>query len=105
MAVQPVDLGGDQSPGAHKVGLATDPADAAVGVSQNKPQVLGEATTVATHGISMVQAGAALAAGLPVTTDSDGRALGLGTGDATYGITVGSSGAADELIPVLLRLN
>ncbi len=92
--------------GAHQVGLAdTTSGEHPVGVVQNKPQRVGEAATVATHGISMVQAGAALAAGVGVKTDSVGRAAATSGSDVLLGITVGACGAADELIPVLLRVN
>lgn len=91
--------------GAHQVGLCTAAADLSVGVLQNKPQRTGEAATVATHGISMMQSGALLAAGVAVTSDSTGRAVAVAGAEVARGITVDACGAANELIPVLLRVN
>lgn len=94
---------------AHTVGLATAAAnEVVVGVAQNKPQVVGAAVTVATHGISMVEAGAAVTAGEPVKLDSVGRVINAtrGTDNAVYvGVAVQGSTAAGQLVAVLLRLN
>lgn len=95
--------------GAHQVGLCTAASnEIAVGVMQNKPQVVGQAATVAVAGISMVQSGAAVTAGVPVKVDSTGRAIAAtpGTDAALYvGVAVGSAAAADQLIPVLLKVS
>lgn len=91
---------------ANTVGLATAAGgEIPCGVVQNKPQRLNEAATVATHGISMMQSGAALAAGIGVKTDSTGRAVATSGSDVVLGITVGATAAADQLVAVLLRLN
>ena len=89
---------------AHQVGLATTKAsDIAVGVMQNKPQVTGQAATVAIRGISNVMAGEAIAVGAAVTTDSTGRAItGTPGTDKCYGIALAAATAANTLVPVLL---
>lgn len=89
--------------GAHQVGLATADADACVGVMQNKPQVQGQAATVAIHGVSMVMAGAAFDAGDAVGPDSEGRAV--TTAGTARGIALAAAGQANELVPVLLLVS
>jgi hypothetical protein len=88
---------------AHQVGLCTAAADKCVGVMQNKPQVSGQAATVGIRGISNVMAGAAVAAGASVESDATGRAV--TSAGAGIGIALAAAGAANELIPVLLRAN
>lgn len=95
--------------GAHQVGLAVTTAnEVIVGVMQNKPQVVGQAATVAIHGISMVQTGSGgVTAGAAVKVDTTGRAVAatLPTDIAlVVGIAVGTAAAADQLIPVLLKV-
>ena len=90
--------------GANQCGLSTAGADVSVGVMQNKPQVVGQAATVAIHGVSMVMAGAALDAGDKVEADSEGRAVTVDTGVAC-GIALAAAGQANELIPVLLQVS
>lgn len=88
--------------GSHQCGQATAATDAVVGVLQNKPQVAGQAATVALRGVSNVMAGAVLAAGVTVTCDVTGRAI---AGAANVlGITLAASTAADQAVPVLLKL-
>lgn len=92
---------------AHTVGLSvTKATDRAVGVMQNKPQVVGQAVTVATQGVSNMMAGAAVAAGAAVTCDSTGRAItGTPGTDQIFGIALAAASAANTLIPVLLQVN
>lgn len=89
--------------GEHSVGLSTLATDSAIGVLQNKPQGVGHAATVAIHGVSMVEAGAAVAAGATVAGDTSGRAVANAAN--IRGVAIHSAAAAGELIPVLLRLN
>lgn len=89
--------------GAKQCGLATAAGDAVVGVCQGKPQVAGEATTVAIRGVSRVMAGGAFAAGAKVDTDSTGRAV-VAAG-AGIGIALEAATVANELTSVLLRCN
>lgn len=90
---------------AHQVGLATTKAsDIAVGVLQNKPQVVGQAATVGFAGVTNVMAGAAITAGSAVTCDANGRAItGTPGTDKCYGVALAAAGVAGELLPVLLR--
>lgn len=90
--------------GAHQVGLSTAGSDTAIGVMQNKPQVAGQAATVAIHGVSMVMAGAALDAGDSVESDSTGRAITATTGNVN-GIALAAATQANELVPVLLQVS
>ena len=90
--------------GANQVGLATAEADTVVGVMQNKPQVAGQAATVAIHGVSMMMAGAAFDAGDAVVADAEGRAVAGTTGEAR-GIALAAAGQANELVPVLLQVS
>lgn len=94
---------------AHTVGLCTTASnEVPLGVAQNKPQVVGGAVTVATHGISMVEAGAAVTAGEPVKLDSVGRVINAtrGTDAALYvGVAIQGSTAAGQLVAVQIRLN
>lgn len=94
---------------AHTVGLCTAATnEVVVGVAQNKPQIVGASVTVATHGISLVEAGAAVTAGEPVKLDSVGRVINAtrGTDAAVYvGVAIQATTAAGQLVPVLLRLN
>lgn len=94
--------------GAHQVGLCTAAAnEVPIGVMQNKPQVVGQAATVAYQGVSMVQSGGAVTAGAAVKVDSTGRAVAatLPTDAAVVvGVAIGTSAAADQLVPVLLTI-
>lgn len=92
--------------GAHQVGLCTGAAnEQCVGVMQNKPQVVGQAATVAIHGVSMVQAGGGISAGNIVKTDGNGQVVAgvLGT-DTALGIAIGGA-SSGQLVPVLLRIS
>jgi hypothetical protein len=88
--------------GAHQVGAVTAGTDAIVGVLQNKPQVEGQAATVGIFGVSNVMAGAAVAAGANVQSDTSGRAITLAAG-ANVGVALAAATGAGQLIPVLLR--
>ena len=89
--------------GAHQAGLAGAGGDA-VGILQNKPQHAGEAATVAISGVSLVVAGGTLAAGDPVSSDGDGKAIKTTSTNVALGRVV--IGAAEgELASVLLRMN
>lgn len=92
--------------GAHQVGLAVTTAnEVIVGVLQNKPQVVGQACTVAIGGVSMVQAGGTVAAGNIIKTDTVGRAVAGTPGtDVPVGIAIGSA-AVGQLVPVLLLVS
>jgi Uncharacterized conserved protein (DUF2190) len=90
--------------GAHTCGLCDDPTDDAMGVMQSKPQVTGQAATVAIFGVSNVMAGAAITAGALVTSDSTGRAVTTTTAADVMGIALGDASGANVLVPVLLKV-
>ena len=92
--------------GVQTVGLCTANTDASIGVVQSKPQVAGQAATVAIRGVSFVISGAAVTAGNEVTADAQGRAIALpGSGSpVTYGIALTTTAAAGELVSVLLKV-
>lgn len=92
--------------GAHQVGLVDDPTDLAIGVMQNKPQVAGQAATVAIRGITNVISGGAVDAGDEVSADATGRGITAdGVDDLVYGIALAATTAENQLFPVLLRVN
>jgi hypothetical protein len=74
------------------------------GVLQDDPDADGVPGALAIAGVSKVVAGAALAAGLDVTSDSTGRAVAAATGDEVAGTTMGAATGAGSIIPVLLRV-
>jgi hypothetical protein len=90
--------------GADTVGLCTVNTDTVVGVLQNKPQVVGQAATVAIRGITnMVVGVGGLAAGAAVGTDGTGRAIAAVSTKQAIGILLQPSSAVGEVLPVLLR--
>lgn len=89
--------------GAHQVGLATAASDPIVGVIQNKPQVTGQAATVAIRGITNVVASAAITAGATVTSTATGTAV--TSASNVVGIAITSATVAGQLVSVLLRIN
>lgn len=89
--------------GVHTVGLATSGTDLIIGVMQNKPQVTGEAATVAIFGVSNVISGGIVAAGDEIQTANDGRAV-KQTAGQRVGIALGAAAAAGQLVPVLLTV-
>lgn len=91
--------------GLHQVGLCTAATDDAIGVMQNKPQVTGQAATVAIFGVSNVMSGAGgISAGDLVTADANGRAVSTVTAADVMGIALGDASGANELVPVLLKV-
>jgi hypothetical protein len=73
--------------GANQVGLTKSAGDVVVGVIQNKPQTVGEATTVAIRGISKVVAGDVVTAGAEVTSDNAGRVIPVAQLSATTNLS------------------
>lgn len=73
----------------------------AVGVLQNDPDIL-QAATVMVFGVSKVIAGAALDAGMLVTSDLEGRAVEAGVGDGIVGVALTVAENADEIVSILL---
>lgn len=90
--------------GAKTVGLCTADEDLSVGVLQNKPQVTGQAATVAIRGITNVIAGANdLNAGDEVSSDAEGRAILAVTGKVVVGVVLTDSTTVGEAVPMLIR--
>lgn len=87
--------------------LCAAATDVPVGVLQNRPGN-GEAATVGYHGITKVQADAALSAGAQIGTSADGQAdaktPGTDTTEYVVGIVVGGAGAAGELAEALISI-
>lgn len=108
----PTDNSGNQyravkQTGTRQVGLTAAATDVVIGVLQNKPQVTGEAATVATYGISKVRVNGAVSAGAAVYLAADGRGTATGTPGTTtkLGIANTAAAGANELIAVLLQIN
>lgn len=94
--------------GAHQAGLATAAAnERVIGVLQNKPQVVGMASTVAMEGISLAEAGGTVAAGDGIKVDSNGRSVTWVAGTDDEGLRVGTAvtaAASGQLFSVLIRI-
>lgn len=93
--------------GAHRCGRAAAQTDDVIGVCQNKPQVVGGATTVAFSGVTMMMAGAAVAAADKISSDNQGRGVplgGAGAGALQYGVAVDAAAAAGHLFPMLIKV-
>jgi hypothetical protein len=89
--------------GPHQVGMAVAADANVIGVLQNKPQGVGHAATVGYQGVSKVRVGVAVAAGGDVYADASG--FGAATGTNKLGIALMAATAANQVIPVLLRVN
>lgn len=94
---------------AHTAGLAVAAAnEVVIGVLQNKPQYLGDPCTVAIRGVVLVTAGVGgLTAGDAVKVENTGKGVNATLpGDLALVVGVAlETGAADSLVPVLLRAN
>ena len=92
---------------ARQVFRANSDDDVIVGVLQNKPKAEGRAATVRIGGTAKVVAGAAVAAGDRVTTDSQGRAIKSTYSNADLvsqlGVAITAATAAGQLIEVLVN--
>lgn len=91
--------------GPHQCGLAGAADLNVLGVLQNKPQGTGHAATVGFHGVSKVRAAAAIAAGADVYADASGLGTSTAGTGSKLGIALMAATAANQLIPVLLRMN
>src|SRR5690606_7938190 len=76
--------------------VKTGAGEQAVGVLQNKPKS-GEVATVATSGISVCKAGAAITAGAKVTSDASGLAVTATDDDLVIGTAYSGAANANEL--------
>jgi hypothetical protein len=77
-----------------------------IGVNTDLAIASGERVEVMTHGIAWVEAGAAIAVGLPVTSDASGRGVAAapaaGTNNRIIGFALEAAVAAGDQIRVLL---
>jgi hypothetical protein len=81
--------------------LADDGTDA-IGVSQNDPAI-DEACAIEVYGLSICEAGEAIAAQDYITSDATGRGKTATTGERIHGVALTAAGAAGEYFTVLLR--
>ncbi|MFI3171098.1 MAG: DUF2190 family protein [Eubacteriales bacterium] len=88
--------------GANGLVLASANTDVVIGVLQRQA-IASEAATVMVDGITMMKASAAIAKGALVTTDANGDAV-TWTENNVIGIALEAASAANDIIPVLLRL-
>lgn len=89
--------------GKSQVGLCKAAADRAIGVLQNKPQVTGQAAQVGIWGVTLMQAGGAIAAGDMITSDATGQAVKASDAATSRGTAITSAANAGELVSVLLQ--
>lgn len=87
---------------AGKSVVAAGAGEAGIGIIQNKPAA-NEGATIAISGVSKAVAGAVIAVNAEVTADANGKLVTATTGDYVIGTALVAAGAANELIPVLLR--
>jgi hypothetical protein len=77
-----------------------------IGVNSDLTIASGERVEIMTHGIAWVEAGAAIAVGLPVTSDASGRGVAAapaaGTNNRIIGFALEAAVAAGDQIRVLL---
>ena len=89
-----------------EVALAAAATDACIGVSHEISADKGERLDVWHVGIVLVEAGAAIARGAPVASDSTGRGItaapGTGVNARVVGFALEAAGAAGDLVRVLL---
>lgn len=84
-----------------QVAAASEIAD---GVAQDTVSTVGHALEVQTDGITLIEAGAAIAAGAEVTSDASGRAVTAASGNVAHGKMVGAAaGAAGEYVQIKLK--
>lgn len=89
--------------GPHQCGLATAPEDV-IGVMLNKPQVPGDAATVAIRGVVILRAGGEIEAGAKVTANAQGKAVTATEDDRVLGTAITNVKEDDLQVSVLLTL-
>ena len=92
--------------GADTVEQAAAVLNTLIGVNTDLPIVSGERVEVMMQGIAWVEAGAAIAVGVPVTSDSSGRGIAAapaaGANQRIIGFALEAAVAAGDQIRVLL---
>ena len=87
---------------------ATASTESLIGIFQHITSAVGEEVRVALDGISKVKLGGIVTRGDRLTSDANGKAVAVGAVAGTNYNSIGTalaSGAADDLIPVLLNFN
>lgn len=74
------------------------------GVLQNKPDAAGKAATVAVRGVSKVSAAGVITRGDIVSSDANGEANTIASGDYPLGRALESATAAHDIISVQLMI-
>jgi len=88
---------------AKKVSYCATQGMNAVGVLTDAPDTAGDAANVAYRGVAKVEAGAAVAAGAAVMTDSVGRCITAADGGRVLGYAIFAASGAGEKISVALQ--
>ena len=92
---------------AETVVLAAAATDSLLGVNADTAPALNERCDIALSGIAFVEAGAAVALGAPVTTDTVGRGItaapAAGVNNRIIGFALEAAAAAGDVIRVLLQ--
>jgi hypothetical protein len=89
---------------AGRAALQTSAGANCDGVLQNKPAAIDRAAGIATGGISKVSCSEAIAAGAKVAVHTTGQAKTAVSGNRVLGVAVEAATAANDIIPVLLKL-
>lgn len=74
------------------------------GVLQNKPDAAGKAATVAVRGITKMSAGAAFSRGDILSSDANGEAITVGSGDYPLARALEAALAAHDIVSVQLMI-
>lgn len=85
---------------ATQLAAATEVAD---GVATDAQATVGGAVEIQTAGICLMEAGAAITAPGPVTSDADGKAIPATAGDVVHGKALTTTAADAEMVAVLLK--
>jgi len=101
--VQAVQSNDTTEGGVYQAAQASAATDAVVGVA-GWDAAINELFPVVSEGIVPVTAGAAITAGLPVTTDANGKAIAATAANRVYGICMTAASGVDVDAEILLTL-
>lgn len=91
--------------GSTGIAVVSGSGGKAVGVLQDKPAALGRAGCVQYDGVTKVKAGAVVAKGADIMSNTSGQAITCTTGLVSQGTALEAATAAGDLIAVLLKCN
>lgn len=74
------------------------------GVLQNKPDAAGKAATIAVRGVTKISAGAAFSRGDILSSDGNGEAITVGSGDYPLARALEAALAAHDIVSVQLMI-